>query len=221
MKTLYIYFLLSALTACTTDTEEDDTETGFSDDTGTSDLSPFESCLDAAGLPLTCDTANTVEWLLAGEDISCIAMGDYDAAGRFRFDLNTTQDGNPLIETFSLEPRYGSAPEQGAAVIFSAPEPTLLTPEQPLDPNLAWTMQLVPSAMTTAIGGFELANPGENTLVFDTPIVLEDLMAGADISGTFSFRAGVYTTSDGEITDETAEGIGCFNVPSELTILSQ
>ena len=95
----------------------------------------------------------------------------------------------------------------------------MVTDDQPLAVDLDWALTIAPSTMTK-IGGFAGAQPDETSLVFDDEVPLETMMSGGIVSGSFSFGGGAYTlTSLGEVTDDTAEGLGCFRIRADATTL--
>ena len=202
------------------DASDDDVADDDVADDDTDDREPLDACMEDSGIGFDCPNVGDVHWAAAGEDVPCLgSMGGGNVA-RFTFWLDQVVDTSPMILGLRLEQEEGWNPTTGDRVSFDAPVPVHLTPESPLSTELDWTASILPMAFAGALA-FTEGYPETSTVFLGEALALGPLMDGVPVSGTFTLAGGSWIVLDGDgneqtIDDTSAEGFGCFNVPSEL-----
>jgi hypothetical protein len=205
------------------DVSDDDVSDDDIGDDDTDGRAPLEACMEDSAIPFDCATVGDVQWAAAGEEVPCLAVMGGGNVAKFTFWLGQVVDESPMIEGLRLEQEQGWNPSLDDRLEFTPPAPVHLTPQSPLPTDLAWSAAVWPEAFAGALS-FTEGHADEAVVTLDDPLPLGQLMNGAVVTGTFTLTGGSWTVLDGDgneqvLDDPTAQGFGCFNVPSELYAL--
>ncbi len=207
--------ILLLLAACDDAKDNDDSAVPDTETGSPSTTTPLEDCMASSGLDFECAQEGSLEWAADGEDVPCMAAGDYDPAARFLFHLDEAKGDSVPIRGLRLERSSGGI--DGDLLEFIPAKPQQLSDAEPLPTVLPWPLSLTPSSIAAAFG-FTQAEVESANVYLQDEITLQALMQGTTVRGTFSWSGGSYLLADADqaTDDSSAGGYGCFHAPTEL-----
>jgi hypothetical protein len=179
---------------------EGDSADGSSDDGGGPPT--LEQCIEETSIDLVCDDDARWQYVSFGEVLSCGGTVSFMSEETVALTYMPAETVDGVIQVRGLQ----VSDNDGARMILTAPVPVALT-DLPAQID-GWTGDLLSSP-----AGFYEVIGAEASVTFDAVPSMEDLDAGATVSGTFVLTGGDVTNIGSPVDDPGHEVHGCFSAP--------